>query len=49
MGTSAVTDVIQRRHYKDIGDQVAALYDSVIAILDHLDRELDEEYDLHMW
>jgi hypothetical protein len=42
--TSALeTDAARRQRYRDIGDQIDKLYDRVIAVLDDLGRELEDE------
>lgn len=49
VGVSALMDVTQRQDYpEDIGDQIGKLYDRVIAVLDDLGRELEDEYSLYI-
>ena len=48
--TSAlITDPAQRHGYGDLGDQIAKLYERVIAVLNDLDRELEKEYEVYLW
>jgi hypothetical protein len=48
--TSAlITDPAQRHDYGDLGDQIAKLYERVIEVLDDLERELEDEYEVFVW